>query len=152
VQELIDNISRYASAPHNLRVGQALVGNSAKETNSPLRITLPDGRISEMIQSNDAKKSWVFADTMQRGPYRVTAGTSEPEQTFAVNVDTHESESEWLDLIELPANYRSEPKTEKLATLTNQSSAVEVSFYLLVALLMLVFGETLATWALGSKR
>jgi len=104
VQELLAYAIGGQLDQRNLRVGDPLGGTIVLAArDAPLSLQLPDGRSEEVRPRGEGDSSvWSYSDTMTSGIYtaRFTA-PSAPSETYAVNVDTAESDLTPLALDEL---------------------------------------------------
>jgi Aerotolerance regulator N-terminal/von Willebrand factor type A domain len=152
VQEIINGLGRSASVPRNLRVGQALIGSSSVSSNATITISLPSGQESTIVQQSDRPSSWSFAETYQRGPYRVKTTTDQVGQLFALNVDTQESDPRRFELLELPDILQSNPTPTQSSEGLPSNRVSEYSAWLISILLIVLLGETLLTWFFARGR
>ena len=98
---------------------------------------------------------WIYNDTFQSGVYRAVYGPPlETSQSFAVNVDTAESDLSRVDAEMLPAELLVQTQiasdTRAVAMLGSGEEG-RLFRVLLMGLLGLLFVETLLAWRFGSS-
>ena len=105
VQELLMLAMRGQLQEHNSIVGQPLGAMLPRGAIQAVAVQLPSGETKRAAVGGDADRSWTFAETTSSGmfrAYRDSAGTKQAiDQTFAVNVNTAESDLEQVSPEEL---------------------------------------------------
>ncbi len=154
VQELLALAVRGQSSGHNSQVGQE-IGERMPTTAARLPITLhtPDGP-QELRPAVDAEGTrWSYGETFRSGIYRAELGPPiEREESFAVNVDTSESNLAKIDRMELPAGFTTEARTnlDVVGEIVNRHSGLHKS--LLYGVLGLLLLETFLAWRFGHAK
>jgi hypothetical protein len=156
VQEMLVLAVSGQARQRNVEVGQAIgdtVDSAAAQL--PLSVSMPDGKHEDLRLSVDARGGrWSFGDTSQSGVYLAQLGNPvSREETFAVNVDTAESNLARLEPDELPKQFT----TNLHSDLDDLSSAAvsrhsNLNKILLYTVLGLVFAETLLAWRFGHQQ
>lgn len=152
VQEILAQSVGGQMKDRNVEVGQT-IGDlvSATASNETVALALPDGRKEELRMQVDSEGSrWAFADTMLSGVYKAGLSKNTPEESFAVNVDTTESNLARLDPDELPKQFT----TNKQSNLDEQTDAgvsrrTGLHKNLLYSVLGLLLFETFLAWRFG---
>jgi hypothetical protein len=162
VQELLGYLVRGAQNERNLAVGQPLDGTlagAAVEQNVLLQP--PDGPAVPVPL--DAQRRWSYAETGTSGIYTARENTTGQGQSFAVNLDTAESDLEPLSTDELRHQWSGVPfgllatnepwrdmaATSPLAPDGSQGCTTPVHLALLYVVLGLLLVETVVAWRLG---
>jgi hypothetical protein len=161
VQEIVAFCLTDGIAECNTIVGQPLHGvlPSADAPNA-VDLRTPDGQRREVRPTGSGnQREWSFPGTWQSGVYAVRPAASDaPEQLFAVNVDTAESDLAQLGLDRLrgeawpdiPFEYKTtwqEPERPKTVVLGDGSGRLQL-LLLIIALVFLLL-ETLLAWRFG---
>ncbi len=144
------------AAQRNLTVGTALeAGAPAATPGTSLTLQLPDGRKESIRPSaaGDAAR-WSFNDTSLSGFYRLDAGSNSPEQTFAINLNTAESDLAKLDPADLPKEFVARTNWQDLGTApaSELKPRAGADRWLLYCVLGLLLAETALAWHLGQRR
>ncbi len=150
VQEVLALAVRGQMAEHNVEVGHVL-GDSleALATRATVNVTNPAGSREEVRMTLDSQASrWSYADTLQSGVYQVELGAPISRgESFAVNVDTAESDLSKLAADELPkeftAHKRSNLDEAESPSIGHRSGLHKVLLYCVLGLL---FVETFLAW------
>ena len=137
----------------NAIVGEPLVASANTATPPPLAtVTTPDNR-TERIPVNDEglDHQWTFDATQISGFYRIQYGTDmDSGPSFAVNLDTRESDLALVDRGLLPSQFREAPAEPVVISartgVQDQWPLFRLALLLVVALLL---AETLLAWRLG---
>ena len=153
VQELLAFAVAGELAERNVLVGQALGGLLPHSgAGASLEVQLPDGRIEPLgLRAAEGTAAWTYAQTTTSGLYTVRSGPpADQSQTYAVNVDTVESDLARLTPEELreevwtgvPFEYQTswQGPIEPSAVVTTERSGLAKT--LLYAVLALLFTET----------
>jgi hypothetical protein len=150
VQELLALAVRGQMGERNLQVGGVL-GDSlpAMSTRASVAVTEPDGTREEVRMALESQVSrWSFANTESSGVYRVELGAPlSREQSYAVNVDTAESDLTRLGADELPKEFTTH-RNDSLdaADLPAIGQRSGLHKLLLYAALGLLFLESFLAW------
>lgn len=153
VQELLALAVRSQMNEHNLDVGQPL-GETlpAQATRASVIVSTPSKAREEVRMTLDSQASrWTFADTFTSGAYRVELGAPvSREETFAVNVDTSESDLTKVGSDELPKEYSTQKHssldTIDTAGISRRNGLHKSLLYLALGLLMT---EPFLAWWFG---
>lgn len=156
VQEMLAEAVSGQMQDRNVEVGQSL-GDlvSASASRDSVELRTPDGRVEELRLAVDSDGSrWNFADTSTSGVYIAEVKAAAPErESFAVNVDTAESNLARLDPDELPSqfttNQQSNLDDEESAGVSRRTGLHKNLLYTVLGLLLL---ETLLAWQFGRGR
>ena len=161
VREIVAFCLTDGIADSNKTVGEPLRGvlRSAGDLNA-VELRSPDGQRREIrLTGSGNQREWSFPGTWQSGVYAVRpAAPDAPEQFFAVNVDTAESDLAQLGLDRLrgevwpdiPFEYKTtwqEPERPKAVALGGGPGRLQ--FLLLTIALVLLLLETLLAWRFG---
>lgn len=104
VQELLTSAVEGQGAELNVRVGQSLSGSlRTLSTDVPMSLQKPDGAEEPLrLQADGDDSHWAYAETWESGLYEARLGAPlNRRETYAVNVDTRESDLTQLDPAEL---------------------------------------------------
>ncbi len=153
VQETLALAVRGQMTEHNVSVGQPL-GESlpAMASRPAVKVTTPAGGHEEVRTTLDAQDSrWSFADTQQSGMYHVELGAPvSRDESFAVNVDTSESDLTKVPAEELPKEFTAHQRTNLDETdspsITRRSGLHKNLLYCVLGLL---FVEVFLAWRFG---
>ena len=162
---LVHEMVRYCVAGQqtgrSLLVGEPLGGTlPIAAADATIEVKTPAGRTQPVAgRSATDRVHWHFADTLQSGVYTVDVGSPlQRSQSFAVNVDTAESDLTHIGLQQLQAEVWPGVQLEYLATWDGQPSPSAVAsaatgwrlhLMLLYALVCLLLAETLFAWRFG---
>jgi hypothetical protein len=156
VQELVSLAVRGQLTERNVEVGQPLGESlSAMSARPEIAVTTPAGNREEVRMTLEPTSSrWSFADTRESGVYGVELGAPvDRKQTFAVNVNTAESDLAKIAPEELPREFTTHQKSDLDDA---DSPAIVKRSGLHKSLLYGVFGlllsETLLAWWFGNAR
>ncbi|MGA2031546.1 MAG: BatA domain-containing protein [Thermoguttaceae bacterium] len=144
----------------NVQVGEPLAGSvSATAADSPLSIVRPDGQTRRLqVRAEGESGAWTYGDTMLSGLYTVrSAGTAARGRTFAVNVNTAESDLTQLGFDELQSEvwpgiavaYRTTWDSADAAVAGPSAGPGRLHVQLLYLVLGLLFVETYLAWRFG---
>jgi hypothetical protein len=161
VQELLGYLVRGEQNERNVEVGQPLEGTLPGATaGKSVLLQPPDG--PAMPVQPDAQTRWAYADTATSGVYTARINASGPAQSFAVNLDTVESDLEPLTADELRQQWSGVPLTLSTSATPWQAASdapatpggssgvtTPVHLALLYAVLGLLLLETVVAWPLG---
>jgi hypothetical protein len=154
VQEILALAVRGQMTDRNLEVGQVL-GESlpALPSRATVTVTDPAGGRSDVRMALDAQASrWSYPETHDSGVYKVELGAPiSLEQSFAVNVDTAESDLARLPPEDLPKEFATHSRTDlddDDAPAIGQRSGLHK--LLLYGVLGLLFAETFLAWRFGN--
>jgi hypothetical protein len=156
VQEMLATAVAGERGQRNRLVGQPL-GQSIDYASSKATLTLstPDGRREDLRMTTDAEGSrWTFADTSLSGVYTLDASAARrPEELFAVNLDTAESNLTRIDPLDLPKSFLMNRQTDgddsDAPTPSRRSGANRLLLY---GVLGLLFVESFLAWRFGNRR
>jgi len=156
VQELVSLAVRGQLTERNVEVGRPLGESlSAMSARPEIAITTPAGNREDVRMTLEPTSSrWSFADTQESGVYGVELGAPvDRKQTFAVNVNTAESDLAKIAPEELPREFTTHQKSDLDDA---DSPAIVKRSGLHKSLLYGVFGlllsETLLAWWFGNAR
>lgn len=153
VQEILSLAVRGQASLRNVEVGQA-IGEALDATSAraTIEVVNPLGTREEVRPTVEGQGvRWSYGDTAVSGEYRAELTLPAPHsETFAVNVDTAESDLTRLAPDELPREFTlygkpSQDETESPAISTRSG----LHKYLLYAVLGLLFSETFLAWWFG---
>lgn len=158
VHELLNLAVRGRDSDRNIGVGQSLVGDLARGS-APREIEDPTGEPHAVrVQSDD--DSWQFSETLQSGIYTARFDSPDATRTYAVNVDTTESNLAKIGLeelradlwpgvdLELRTNWQNADPTPTIPNTT----AGKLNLALLYCALALLLTEPLVAWYFGHHR
>jgi hypothetical protein len=161
VQEIVAWCAHGQLQQRNLTVGEPLVASiAASAAEAPLSVQTPDGR-SHPAQLRTAGdfSSLTYADTLQSGIYAARFGPPvNRDETFAVNVDTVESDLEQISPEELQSDvwtgipFVHQTSWQDLGATRPGGpirGASPLHIALLYSVLGLLFVETLLAWKMG---
>jgi hypothetical protein len=122
----------------------------------PLEIRNPAGGRQRVRLAIDGEDShWTFNDTLKSGVYRAVYGSPvDTTQTFAVNVNTAESDLSRLDADLLPSEMLVQTQIAddtRTAAMLGSGDEGRLFRVLLIGLLILLFVETVLAWRFGSS-
>jgi hypothetical protein len=161
VQELLAWAVRGQLSEHNMLVGQPLGDSLRRTPATSVSLRTPTGETSAVRVTPDRDGNhWSYGDTTQSGLY--VASVPPPaarSETFAVNVDTTESDLTKLDPIELqervwagiPFIHRTDWQDlneETSEAIVHRSSLHQILLFGVMALLLL---DTFLAWAFGRR-
>jgi hypothetical protein len=162
VQELLAAAVGGTWAERNAAVGQA-VGNSFRSL-ADVRIDIqpPEGEARQVRVTGEGDYvGWSYAETDQSGVYVAKLGPPlSHNETYAVNVDTAESDLTKLDLAELRSDevwpgvsFEYNTNWQNLDERPSGEISRRATFhrYLLYGVLGLIFAETLLAWRFGRR-
>ena len=140
----------------NVEVGAALEAEApAASIGAPVTIRTPDDRSDQVRVAADADAArWSYLDTSVSGIYSARSGTGAvPQETFAVNVDTANSDLAKLDKADLPAGFtlRSGFASPEQAATAPVETRSDVHLWLLYTVLALVLADTSLAWWFGYR-
>ncbi len=156
VQEILAWSLRGKNRDRNSIVGESIGATPMQaRTETSLLMRTPDGRSEQVLLSHEnAESRWSFADTWFSGVYEAKpVGADAINQSFAVNVDTTESDLTKISLEELPRGMTSLVSWNDSEERSDQKFTMRGGLHrpLLYAVLMLLFVETLLAWWLGYR-
>ncbi len=153
VQEILMLAVSGRTAGRNVQVGDDLEGAvHGIVTDIPLVVGTPDGtteRVKTTIDGGDRR--WMYDGVSRSGLYEARFGPPiSTTQIFAANVNTRESDLERFDPELLPSQFSQDYKVDDTATANLPiSDRSQVYQWVLVALMMFLFLETILAWAFG---
>jgi hypothetical protein len=158
VQEILAWCASVQSQQRNLEVGDSLGGSApAAEADSTISLRRPDGHSRQVpLRAEGDYSAWSYADTMISGIYTAKFGqTASRGQSFAVNVDTRESDLTQLSLEDLKSDvwpeilYQTTWQNLDAPTAGPMARQGRLHVAMLYAVLGLLFTETLLAWRFG---
>lgn len=155
VQEALALAVSGQASDRNVLVGQSIgdaVEPSARA--APVTLVTPDGTHEELRPTSDAGESrWSFADTNRSGVYTAEFGPPAARaESFAVNVETSESDLTRVDPEDLPKQFTTykhpDLDTPDIASVGRHSALHRELLYGVLALLFL---ESFLAWRFGHQ-
>ena len=140
----------------NTKVGTPLIGRVDEiSTDSSVDLIFPnDQRVRIALQTVNDSHQWMFDQTEVSGIYQmVDRSRLDSSQSFAVNLDTRESDLTRVALEDLPAslNLNSNLDDDSLSSMAfAQASATGIFRLLLISVLLLVLTESFLAWRFGT--
>lgn len=162
VQEMLAYLVRGEQHDRNVVVGQPLEGVVSADGGQSLQLQPPDGPAVPVRLDGD-KARWTYSDTAISGIYTARSDTAGRGETFAVNLDTVESDLESLGIDELRHQWSGvsvdywpaageawrTPTGGPAAAGRSAGASVPVHLSLLYAALGLLLVETVLAWRWG---
>jgi hypothetical protein len=163
VQELLAAAVGGSWSERNAAVGQAL-GSSFRSLASDLRVEIqpPAGEVRQVKLTGEGDYlGWSYSETDQSGVYVAKLGPPlSRSESYAVNVDTAESDLTKLDLSELRSDevwpnmsFEYNTNWQNLDERPSGEISRRATFhrYLLYGVLFLIFTESLLAWQFGRR-
>lgn len=160
VQEMLALVASSQMDRLNVQVGDT-IGERLRTLASKLSLTIHtpgDQTESLRLTTDDDGSRWSFSETQISGPYQVGAEaganpSADLAATYAVNIDTRESNLARIDASELPTEFtatvQSDADDPAGASLARHSG---LHRWLLYAVLLLLFAEVFLAWRASHAR
>lgn len=152
VQEMLQFAVSRRNEGRNLQVGDELVGSfPAPQPQTPLSILLPDGRSERLsLVAKGDESLWSYSGGTISGGYEARLGTpTKTAQTFALNVNTRESDLERLPADLLPSQFNFDVQGDSSSPAILPGSTESYFRELLLGVLVLLACESVLAWRMG---
>ena len=152
VQEMLLRAVSRREEGRNLRVGEEIVGAIAGGTSeSAVQLSGPQGVSQKLpLITNGSESAWSFSGTTASGIYEAKLSAAGTAQSFAVNVDSRESDLERVPVDSLPSQIGlSLEAADEDGSLAATASGAALFRAALLAVLVLLGCESLLAWWIG---
>lgn len=148
IQEMLSLAVQGRSENLNVTVGEAITGAMPGVADLPVTVRMPNGDTERVMVQADADGSrWDFAKTWYSGVYTASYGTDRGQsQSFAVNVETSESDLQRMDPELLPSQIQQGAQFRGDPAPAPSTRPTQYFRYILGTVLVLVLLETLLAW------